>query len=150
MSTLFANDPIERFDDAHGMQADRGLARQHDRVDLIVYGIGRIADFGPRRAWLGAHRFKDLRGHNHRNASRPRLAGGLLLDAQDSLEGKLQAQVTAGHHHGIADAQNVVELFNCLRTLEFGNQRNVRRAGLAEGLARSLEISGSSARMTVR
>ena len=63
--------------------------------------------------------------------------------------GKLQAQVTAGHHHGIADAQNVVELFNCLRTLEFGNQRNVRRAGLAEGLARSLRISGAL-RMTVR
>ena len=47
-----ADDRVERLHGARRIRADRRFARQHDRVDAIVDGVGGVADFGPRRPRL--------------------------------------------------------------------------------------------------
>ena len=67
-----ANDRVERPHGAPRVDADGGLARQHDGVDQVVDGVGRVAHLGARRARLGAHRLEHLRRDDHGNPARER------------------------------------------------------------------------------
>ena len=66
---------VERLHRADRIRAGRRLAREHDRVDAFVDGVGRIADLRARRPRLDAHRLEHLRRDDHRNARAPARCG---------------------------------------------------------------------------
>ena len=99
-----ADDRVEHFDGANRMLADRGLARQHDRVGAGVDCARGIGDFGARRPRLRAHRFEHLRRHDHRHAAAAGDPQHLLLHLRHVLERHLESEIAARHHHGIGDA----------------------------------------------
>src|SRR5688572_24842682 len=135
------DDPIERLHRPHGIVADRRLARQHDGVDAIVHGVGRVADFRARRPRFGPHRYEHLRRHDHREAERTGTPRHFLLHPRHAFERKLEAEIAARDHHRVARTEDLVEARHRLRPFEFGDERQMRGARLAKRLARVLKIA---------
>ena len=54
-------------------------------------------------------------------------AGDVLLRARHALERHLEPEIAAGHHHGVARREDLVEMVERLRPLELGDERHVRR-----------------------
>ena len=118
---------LDRFD---GELPRGGLPRQHDRVDALIDRGRGVADLGPRRPRLGAHRLEHLRRENDRAAERAGAGDDRLLDARDLLERTLEPEVAARHHDAVGGRQDRVELLERLRPLDLRDERHVgvRRA----------------------
>ena len=96
-----ADDGVEHLGRADGIGADRGFARQHDRVGARVDGAGRVRHLGARRPGLGAHRLEHLRRDDHRHAAIAGEAEDLLLHLRHLFERHLEAEIAARHHHRV-------------------------------------------------
>ena len=138
-----SNDQIERLHGLRGKRARRRFARQHDRVDPIVDGVGGIADFGTSRTALRCHRFEHLGREDHGNFPGARAPRDVFLHARHAFERHLETQIAAGNHHAVRARQNFIEAFDGLRPFELGDDRNVARVGLRHDLTRLVNVGGA-------
>ena len=132
-----ARDPDGRLGGEDGIAADRGLAREHDRVGAIEHGIGHVARLGSRRARGLDHRLEHLRRHDRRDAAVQRASDQLLLDDRDFLVRELHPEVAARDHHGVHDLEDGVEVVDGGPRLDL---RDDRRRLIAEEAAERLDV----------
>ena len=105
-------DPRHRRHDQRRIVADRRLGRQHHGVGAVEHGVGDVADLGARRRRGVDHRLQHLRRRDDRGALLDAVADDPLLQVRDVLERAVDAEVAAGHHHGVGgrgDAGEVAE-----------------------------------------
>ena len=113
------------------------LARQHDAISSVQYGVGHIRAFSTGGSGRFAHRLEHLGGANHRLAS-PRgghwLAGprddtGMqhihvalgnhhLLGQEHLLGWDFNAEIATRHHDAVNLLQNLVKVLHACKTVD--------------------------------
>ena len=63
-------------------------------------------------------------GDDYRFGPLPRSSDDPLLDQRHLFQRKLHSQITTGHHEGVEGVDNVVEVLDRLRFLDFGDHRD--------------------------
>ena len=138
----FADDRIEHLDHARRVHARGSLARQHDGVDAVFHRIGRVADLGPRRPPFHGHRLEHLRRQDHRDLAGAGAARNGLLRQRHALQRHLQPEIATRNHHHVGAGEDLVEVLQCLRPLDLGDERHVTVV-LTYDLARSPHVVGT-------
>ena len=124
---------------SNGNVADRGLSREHDRVGAVEDRGGHVVGFRPGRAGRPDHRLEHLRGHDHRTAGRPRRPEQPLLHERDLLHRQLHAEVATGHHRGVGDVEDPLEVLHRRAGLDL---RHDRHGPVPHRRAQLLDVGG--------
>ena len=101
-----------------GYWPGRALGGQHHRIRAVVDGGRHVRDLGAGRDRRGDHRFEHLGRDDHGLAEPAGGADDALLDARHLLQRHLDAEIAAGHHHGVGDLHDLVEARDRLGLLE--------------------------------
>jgi hypothetical protein len=112
------------------------LLRQHHRVRPVVDRVGHVGGLRAGRPRGPDHRVEHLRGGDRRARQLAGQAQQLLLRAGDVLDRQLDSEVTAGDHHAVGGADDVLGRVDGLGLLDLGDQ------GLARVLAHALDVLG--------
>ncbi len=116
------DDPLHH---RHGLRGESAAGRfrgEHDGVGAIVDRGRHVRCLGARGYGRGDHRFKHLRGDDHRlavTAARPEDA---LLHAGHALGRQFDAQVAARDHHGVGRLHDLIEPIERGRFLQLDHQ----------------------------
>ena len=135
-----ADDRVQRFHGLDRMQTGGSLARQHDRVNAGIHGMGRVADLRPRGPGLGPHRLEHLRGHDHRDTERQGPSGDFLLDARHVLQRQLEPEIPTSHHDRVGLPENLLEIRHGFWSFELGDEPDVRSTHCLKPLARESHV----------
>src|SRR5258707_3788811 len=103
----------------------RCLGAQHHSVGPIKNSIGYISHLSPGRTGIHHHRFEHLCGNDDGQAQFVTPGDNALLYQWHLSQGHLNAQVTSCYHYAISYFQDLIKMFNRLRLLYFGDERDV-------------------------
>ena len=99
------------------------LIGEHHRVGAIENRVGHITHLGAGGPRAAHHRVEHLGGGDHRDPEAVALADQFLLQQRHLLGGHLHPQVAAGHHHPIAEMQDVIDLIDGFKFFNFCHHR---------------------------
>ena len=116
------------------------FGREHDSVGSIEDGIGDVAGFSPRGAWVFDHRLEHLRGRDHRLPPGGGLSDHVLLDDRHFFGRHLDAEIAARNHHTVGGFEDLFEMINRLGLLQLGNDGDVSPVR-RDDLFRFLDVS---------
>ena len=123
MTLCLAHDPVHELDCLNRVFSHRGFRREHDRVRSIEDRIRHVRSFGARWEWVRDHRFKHLGGSDHQLGVQVGGTDDVLLLDRYAFRWKLHAQIAARHHHTVHILQDIVQVIECFRLFELGNQQ---------------------------
>ncbi len=89
----------------------------------VVHRVGGVADLA-RLAAVLHHRFEHLGGHDHWDSPTPPPPRDLFLNSRHRLERRLETQVAASDHDGVARVKNLLD-----SAIASGRSRLLQRAG---------------------
>ncbi|EGY02208.1 hypothetical protein AZA_75669 [Nitrospirillum viridazoti Y2] len=137
--------PLGRGNDAvhhgHGFQrigAAGRFRRQHDGVGAVIDGGGDVRRLGAGGGGGGHHAVQHLGGDDDRLHRQAAGAHQFLLAAGHLLLRDFHAQVATGHHDGVRQADDVVDLVQGLRLFDLGHQAGA----VADQAARLDHVAG--------
>ena len=97
------------------------LAAEHQRIGVLVDGVGDIGHLGAGRPGILDHRVEHLGGDDNRLLGLDTLLDKTGLYAGNLLLRHLDAQVATGHHHAVCRFEYLVDVVDTLLVLDFGN-----------------------------
>ena len=109
------------------------LAREHDAVGAVEDGVGHIRGLGPCGQTAGRHGFEHLRGGDDRLADAAGPGDELLLDHGNLFNRHFHSEIAARHHDAVCRFQNLVEVFEGIRTLDLGDDEGLSADGFRRG-----------------
>ena len=125
------------------IDADGGLAGQHDRVDRVVDGVGRVAHFGARRPQLGRIESNTcvatITGRPRRRARRVIS----FCTAGTRSNGISSPRIPARDHHRVGGAEDGVEVVDRGGPLDLGDEQRpsvARSATMTRAMRRSSAV----------
>ena len=113
--------PGHHFHGLDGKFSRGGFRREHHRIRPVIDRGGDVRGFGPGRRRGRDHRIEHLGRYHyglHREAAG---ADQLLLAPRNVLLRDLHAEVAARHHHGVREADDVVDALQGLGLLHLGH-----------------------------
>jgi len=116
----------------HGVTSQGCLAGQHDRVGAVENGVGDVGRFRPGGPGLVGHALQHLGGDDDRNACPTTTADDLFLKHADPLDIHLDTQIAASDHDRVGGCQDVIEVVERLRFLDFGDDGRLSAGGIDE------------------
>ncbi len=125
------DDAVHHVHRLEGKLAGRRLCREHHRVRPLEDRGRHVGGFGPGGSGRVDHALQHLGGDDHRLAEIAGETDDAFLDERHLLGRKLDAEIPPRHHHRIRKAENRLQIFECLRFFELGEDRRPSRDELA-------------------
>ncbi len=117
------DDPRHRLDHQARVVAHTGLARKHERVGAVEHRVGDVTRLRPGRPRGHGHGVEHLRGHDHRLRGLAAQLDRSLLHERHGLQREFDAEIAPRHHHPVERRDDLLEVLDGLRLLDFGQHR---------------------------